>query len=168
MCRLVWRLSEFAFFVRLLRWAHFLFFRVVIMASNSFIINQRVARYRKLKDLNQTQMADFMGIKTSTYSQKERKGKITAEEIVKIADILNINVNALLYGEVEKINTSANPNEIEQKIRSEYASRYAFFEKLTPKNISHIKIIFSLRPKQRQEVFDLAYKFYLNNKKSTS
>ena len=138
------------------------------MASNSFIINQRVARYRKLKDLNQTQMADFMGIKTSTYSQKERKGKITAEEIIKIAEILNVDVDILLYGEVEKTNTPLNLNEIEQKIRSEYASRYAFFEKLTSKNISYIKIIFSLKSEQRQEVFDLAYKFYLNNKKSSN
>ena len=30
---LVWRLSEFAFFVRLLRWAHFLFFTMAVVTN---------------------------------------------------------------------------------------------------------------------------------------
>ena len=136
------------------------------MASRDLLINQRVARYRKLKGFNQTQMADFLNIKTSTYSQKERKGNITAEEIVKIADILAINADILLYGDVAKTNTSVNENEIEQKIRREYISRYAFLERLTTKNISYIKIIFSLKPEQRQKIFDLAYKYYIENKKT--
>ena len=111
-------------------------------------------------------MAELLNIKTSTYSQKERKGKITAEEIVKIADILDINVDILLYGETERTNILVNENEIEQKIRREYISRYAFLERLTTKNISYIKIIFSLKPEQRKRVFDMAYEFYLANKKS--
>ena len=51
-------------------------------------INQRVAKCRKLADLNQAEAAEKLGMKTSTYSQMERKGKISAERLLKLAQIL--------------------------------------------------------------------------------
>ncbi len=46
-------------------------------------------------------MAEFLGKKSSTYSQAERCGEISCKDIIKIADILGIDVKILLYGEKE-------------------------------------------------------------------
>ena len=62
-------------------------------------INQRVAKCRKLADLNQAEAAEKLGMKTSTYSQMERKGKISAERLLKLAQIFNVHPNVLLYGD---------------------------------------------------------------------
>ena len=62
-------------------------------------INQRVAKCRKLADLNQAEAAEKLGMKTSSYSQMERKGKISAERLLKLAQIFNVHPNVLLYGD---------------------------------------------------------------------
>ena len=43
------------------------------------LINQRIALYRKMANLTQTEVAEKMGMKCSTYSQMERKGSISSE-----------------------------------------------------------------------------------------
>ena len=62
-------------------------------------INKRVRKYRKLAHLTQSQVADLIGMKSSSYSQMERVGDISAERIIKLAEIFEINVGLLLYGE---------------------------------------------------------------------
>jgi len=62
-------------------------------------INQRVARYRKAVGYTQNAMAAFLDKKPSTYSQEERCGEISCKDIIKIAQILGIDVRVLLYGE---------------------------------------------------------------------
>ena len=73
-----------------------------------FGINKRVTKYRKMAHLTQKQVAELMGMKNSSYSQMERVGDISAERIVKLAEIFEINVGFLLYG--EKIELSDNMN----------------------------------------------------------
>lgn len=62
-------------------------------------INQRVAKCRKLANLTQTDVAEKLGMKCSTYSQMERKGIISAERLSKMADIFNVSPYYLLTGE---------------------------------------------------------------------
>ena len=62
-------------------------------------INQRIACCRKLRNMTQSDLAQMLNIKTSTYSQMERKGDITAERLIKIADFLNVDIKFLLFGE---------------------------------------------------------------------
>ena len=62
-------------------------------------VNQRVARYRRAAGLNQKEMAKLLGMKFSTYSEKERKGVIDCGFLLDIAKIININPNILLNGE---------------------------------------------------------------------
>ena len=62
-------------------------------------INQRVAKCRKLANLNQTDVAEKLGMKCSTYSQMERKGIISAERLLKMAVIFGVSPNYLLNGE---------------------------------------------------------------------
>lgn len=66
-------------------------------------INQRVAKCRKLANLTQTDVAEKLGMKCSTYSQMERKGIISAERLSKMADIFNVSPNYLLNGEEPNI-----------------------------------------------------------------
>ena len=62
-------------------------------------INQRITRYRKMLGYSQTQAADLLDMKHSTYSLKERGGDIDCETIMKISDVFGVDVKVLLYGE---------------------------------------------------------------------
>ena len=62
-------------------------------------INQRVRKYRKDLFLSQADVAQMLDMKTSTYSQMERMGNITCETLLKLTEILKVDVLKLLYGE---------------------------------------------------------------------
>ena len=62
-------------------------------------INKRIAALRKSRGLNQEDVAERLGMKPSTYSQMERKGNISADKIVAIANILRVPAIELLYGQ---------------------------------------------------------------------
>ncbi len=64
-------------------------------------VNQRIARYRKLKGFTQARLAEEIGMRPSSYSQMERCGNITTQRLVDIAIALKVDANVLLYGEVE-------------------------------------------------------------------
>ena len=61
-------------------------------------INQRIAHLRKLKEFTQSDMAERLGMKCSTYSQMERKGKIDSKMLIKLAVIFNVPPEYLIYG----------------------------------------------------------------------
>jgi len=65
-------------------------------------INQRIARCRKNCHMTQTEVAEKLGLKCSTYSQMERKGRITVDRIIKLAELFNVSVNYLMHGEEEE------------------------------------------------------------------
>lgn len=62
-------------------------------------INQRVKKYRKELFLSQADVAQMLDMKTSTYSQMERMGNMTCETLLKLTEILKVDVLKLLYGE---------------------------------------------------------------------
>jgi transcriptional regulator with XRE-family HTH domain len=62
-------------------------------------INARVRRYRKELHYSQAYVAEMVGLKTSTYSQMERTGKITCEMLLRLANVLNVSAAVLLLGE---------------------------------------------------------------------
>lgn len=70
-------------------------------------INQRIALYRKIANLTQTQAAEKLGMKCSTYSQMERKGTISADKLIALADIFGITPDTLLYDSKPANNVSA-------------------------------------------------------------
>ena len=65
----------------------------------SNIINQRIRKYRKEKKFSQARLAAELGIKTSTYSQKEREGNFSADMVLQISRVLGINPSLIFYGE---------------------------------------------------------------------
>ena len=60
-------------------------------------INQRIVLYRKMANLTQTEVAEKMGMKCSTYSQMERKGAINSERLLALSKILGVTPEMLLY-----------------------------------------------------------------------
>ncbi len=62
-------------------------------------INRRIREYRKLRKMTQEELGKALGMKCSTYSQMERKGKITVSMATKIAEILDVDSDIIMYGE---------------------------------------------------------------------
>ena len=74
--------------------------------------NDRIRQLRKKKGLSQAELAERLGMKTSTYSQMERSGKILAQTILDIAAILEIDHEEIMNPENENlINTEQNNND---------------------------------------------------------
>lgn len=84
-------------------------------------INERIRKYRKEKKYSQGQLAAKLGIKTSTYSQMEREGNITADMVLKIAAVLKIEPSLIFLGvsvapQKPSTLTFHSPNIIEEKL----------------------------------------------------
>ncbi len=62
-------------------------------------LNQRLVKFRKLADLNQTDVAEKLNIKCSTFSQMERSGTVSAERFFKLAKIYGVSPCQIFYGE---------------------------------------------------------------------
>ena len=60
-------------------------------------VNERVRNIRRRAKYNQTELGKLLGYKTSTYSQKERCGHFTGEDLIKLAEIFDIDVRHFLY-----------------------------------------------------------------------
>ena len=61
-------------------------------------INERIKFWRKKRGLSQAELAEKLGVKSSTYSQCERNGIISCEMLIKVAHILTVDVRELLFG----------------------------------------------------------------------
>ncbi len=62
--------------------------------------NEQIIKYRKLANLTQTEVAEKLNIKCSTYSQMERQGNVTADRLFQLADIFGV-TPCQLYNGVE-------------------------------------------------------------------
>lgn len=61
-------------------------------------INARIKHYRNLKKMTQEELGMALGMKCSTYSQMERRGKITVDMAKAIAKILDVDSDVIIYG----------------------------------------------------------------------
>lgn len=116
-------------------------------------INERIAAFRRLSGLSQKQMANVLGIKPSTYSRMETKGSFKPEVLVKIAQILNVPIEEILYADPPKpVTEEFTPTKAAQPKPNFFEdTRYIF----TKEDTRIIKAINSL-PKERK---DLVLKF---------
>ncbi len=113
-------------------------------------INQRIARYRKLRGYSQAYVADYLGLKSSTYSQRERSNDISCDMLIKLAFLLEIDVRELLFGNYYKFTF---PPPEEKKPEPEPEIKYT----TTEKNI--IKILRNMPASTRKETI-----IYINQK----
>ena len=68
------------------------------MDMSKLTVNERIKFLRKLKNYTQEQMGKFFGIKTSTYSQKERRGYFTAEDVKIVCEVFKVDPNVIIFG----------------------------------------------------------------------
>lgn len=114
----------------------FLFSGVKIMDKT---INQRIRYYRKLRQLTQIEVASKLGIKSSTYSQCERRGKIPCELLIELSKILEVSCNTLLFGEDSEIPIIPDPETFD----------------CTSKEISLIKVMRILTDKKHKAAYKI-------------
>lgn len=72
-------------------------------------VNKKVKDLRKKNGYTQEQLAELLNMKTSTYSQMERSGKIPIHTAIDLADIFKMDVKDLLM--VDDSAENANPEE---------------------------------------------------------
>ncbi|MBQ6847398.1 MAG: hypothetical protein IJO62_00580 [Clostridia bacterium] len=99
-----------------------------------------------------------MGIKTSTYSQMERKGYITCETLKFLSGILNISTEYLLYGMKTEKDVEVIPPD---------TKRYEFLENISDAELKILRrTLFYLKREKRNMVYRYAIEM-INNKKTT-
>lgn len=111
----------------------------------SFEINQRVKTERIKKGYTQSQMANLLDMKCTTYSQMEREGNIHAETLIEIAKKLNVDIRILLYGEIKNKSIKIKSH---KKTKLE---RYYVTPKLTDNEKSIIKILRNFSKEKRDK-----------------
>ena len=114
-------------------------------------INKRVVYYRKQNHLTQSTVAERIDMKSSTYSQMEREGDISADRIVKLAEVFGIRPEWLLLGEPEEKNED-NGIAVAEQQKSVIPEPEPFV--LTNMEMSIIKIIRNLKKKEKEEVIN--------------
>ena len=127
-------------------------------------INERVAHYRKLNNLTQAQAAEIFGMKTSTYSQKERAGTISGDDILRFAEIFGVEPEVLLLGD-EKV-TEKKLSLIAKTAKNEIVLKTEEKTKPTPQapifvlstqEKNHITILRSLTKNNREKILQYTY-----------
>ena len=71
-------------------------------------VNERIVKYRNIAKQTQTEVAEKLGIKCSTYSQLERKGIVSADRLFKLSEIFGVSPCMLFNGEEPCKNTDTN------------------------------------------------------------
>ena len=133
-------------------------------------INQRIALYRKLANLTQTEAAEKLGMKCSTYSQMERKGSISAEKLIALADIFGVTPETLLYDTPARGILNFTPNESlgKETVRQPepvISSDPSSFFVATHKEESIIKILRNLPREDYEEIIEMINEKYQTAKK---
>lgn len=65
-------------------------------------VNQRIKEARKKKNYSQEQVGELISMKCSTYSQMERKGSISVDKALLLADVLDADPFYIIFGETKE------------------------------------------------------------------
>ena len=122
--------------------------------NDYLVINENVARYRKLMGYKQSDIADILDMKLSTYSQMERKGNIPAITLWQIAKILDVRIENFFSRNILR---EPEPNPLGSKPEDP-------FRPLTNKEKGAITIIRNLSKPKQDEVYDFIAKQYRRKK----
>ncbi len=126
-------------------------------------LNKRILNYRRIANLTQTDMAEKLGIKCSTYSQMERNGVISSERLFEIAKILGVSP-CKLYFDKEPCREEALASIPETQISVlkqpplEKPKKEIFV--VTKKEESMLKILHNLSKPNVKKVMDLVNELY--------
>ena len=80
-------------------------------------VGQEIRRIREGKRMTQTQIAEQIGLDTSSYARIEKKGnKLTVEQLEAIAGALGVTVMELLNGEPQTVQDNERVKELEKRV----------------------------------------------------
>ena len=92
-------------------------------------IGNRIKELRKKKDLNQTELGEKLGLKTSTVSAMEvDRSSLTDETIIKLSEIFEVSTDYLLKGIETEQTISETEQEIIKVLREDKAMTNAVME----------------------------------------
>lgn len=138
-------------------------------------INERVKKYRNFAGLSQEEVAKKLNIKTSTYSQMERNGNISAQTIMNLAAIFDVSPITLMYDENDpfaRVAARAMETPVESSLNFESPritidenGNFVFPEyQPSRREIDFLKTIKSLPKTAQQEILDFVQKKFDENK----
>ena len=129
-------------------------------------VNERIKFLRKLENFNQEQMGKFLGIKTSTYSQKERKGYFTAEDVKIVCEVFDVDPNVIIFGKPHPKQElyDFQKEKLEAEIEEKYRRKYEKYENVTLRDIKMFQLINMLSREKRDKIFEFAYGLYRQDK----
>ena len=134
-------------------------------------LKERVIYCRKLLGYNQTQLAELMGMKPSTYSNMERSGNFSAIKLIEIAKTLGISSNLLFNGVEEdapvKIisNTQNEKTDDLKQVAEEINIQPIMYTKNEDR---YFRIVHNLPKKYKEEVFEFIQEKYHESKHKKS
>ena len=140
------------------------------MDMTKLTANGRIKFLRKLKNYTQEQMGDFLGIKTSTYSQKERKGYFTAEDIKTVCEVFGVDPYIIIFGKPspnEELK-DAEKQKLETETEEKYRKKYENYEGITRRDLRLLKLMSNLSREKQNMVFEYAYLLFKNKKTTTA
>ena len=137
------------------------------MDMSKLTVNERIKFLRKLENLNQEQMGNFLGIKTSTYSQKERKGYFTAEDVKIVCEVFKVDPNVIIFGKPHPKQElyDFQKEKLEAEIEEKYRLKYEKYETITRRDLRMLNLINLLSRKKQDMVFEYAYDLLRNKRK---
>ena len=138
------------------------YFQVIKMDFEKLTANQRIVYLRKNKNINQKEMAKLLGKKVSTYSQKERIGSFTAEDIKAVCEILNIDPYIIIFGKPHPMQemTDLKIQELEKEIEEKYRQKYEKYETISRRDLRLLKLMNFLSREKQDMVFEYAYALF--------
>lgn len=139
-------------------------------------INERIARCRKAANLTQAETAEKMNMKSSAYSQMERKGSITTDRLLKLAEIFGVDSGYILHGDPQPAEPKPSQLDFSKKVGAANQTLaqdndFSNIIKRTPPPLvftkmeeNMIKIMRNLPKQDRNEIFALIQEKYQKNK----
>ena len=125
-------------------------------------INRRVQKLRKEKGYTQAELARLLGLKTSTYSQMEQHGNITANMVIRLAEIFNVDTDIILFGEIKQ---AGKPN-IEElmKVLPYQINSYYFIMKVNNDERNMLTSFRNISKKRQEMVMRFVYDLVMNRR----
>lgn len=117
-------------------------------------INERIAAFRKKAFMSQADVAERIGMKGSTYSQMERRGKIPTDRLIALAEVFGITTEQLLYDETELQQQNSKALDTLPLKQENFSKKTDFVDEFVPTNseISLLKVFRTLSPKDKAEI----------------
>lgn len=119
-------------------------------------INKKVKELRKKRGYIQQQIAEILGMKTSTYSQMERSGKIPVQIILKLADVFNVEAIEIMVPENSGLMIDPS-NKPFAKLAQDAVKSEDFFEEklvLTNREENAIIMLRNLSAEDREKIYN--------------